>query len=68
MIGLIPQSGEQPLQIYVLLIDLESEIGHNSFELVFKLLIFFRILLEIATKDLMQEKLVPRDSIFLGFL
>jgi hypothetical protein len=68
MIGLIPQSGEQPFQINVLLIDLESKIRHNSFELVFKLLIFFRILFEIATKNLVQEKLVPRNSFFLGFL
>ena len=68
MIGLIPQSGKQFPEIDVLLIDLESEIGHDSFEFVFELLIFFRILLEMATENLVQEQLIPRDSFFLIFL
>lgn len=68
MFGFISQGGKQFSQINVLFIDLESQVRHYSFEFVFELLILFGILLEITSKDFMEEQLIPGKSFFLIFL
>lgn len=55
-------------EVDVVGVDFETQFCHYHFELVLKLLIELRVLLEITFENRMLEHFIPRHTILLPFL
>ena len=66
MIGFVAHIVEQFVEVDVFGVDLESQLRHHHFELIFELLVLFCVLFEVAFENRMQEDFIPTQSFLLS--